>query len=151
MAVLEAFNATKAWYLKTTQPEAKSFKTMFLASALAKGNVALTAIIGSTLAGLAIFLGDTWPGAFTKLAVWVFFVLGLCALAARNHAYFSFVELDKARLGMTDRLIFAALNFVLMSVWAITFLSATTGLAFSFAYSAFIFFVFAPKKEETEV
>lgn len=144
------FEALKNWYLRTTKPQTVSFQTMFLASLFAKGNVLLTQLVGAALVGVALLLGDTWSGAFTKFAIWQLFVVGLCALAARGLRYFSFVEFDQNLSSINDRLILAGMNFILVSVWATTFLDPRLGMLLSAGYSMFTFFLFTPSKAEKQ-
>lgn len=138
----------KAWYLAQTKPQVVNFQTMFIASLLAKGNILMAQIVGGTLVAAALLLGDSADGAFNKFMVWQFFVVALCALSARNHRYFSFVELDQGYNSIVDRLILTVMNFFLVWQWASTFLHPSFGLLVSVCYGIFSFFLFAPRKTD---
>ena len=138
----------KNWYLSTTKPKEVNFKTMFLASLAAKGNIFMAQLIGAVLVAVALLLGDDGEGAFNKYMTWQFFVVALCAISARNHQYFSFMEMDKGYHSIIDRLILAVLNFLLVWQWAASFLHPSFGLLVSICYGIFTFFLFAPKKSD---
>lgn len=136
----------KNWYLGLTKPQEVNFKTMFLASLAAKGNILMAQLIGASLVAVALLLGDDGEGAFNKYMTWQFFVVALCAISARSHKYFSFTEMDKGYHSIIDRLILAGLNFLLVWQWATSFLHPSFGLLVSICYGIFTFFLFAPKK-----
>ena len=136
------------WYSGITHPKEVNFKTMFLASLAAKGNIFMAQIIGAALVGVAFLLGDDGDGAFNKYMTWQFFVVALCAISARNHQYFSFMEMDKGYHSILDRVILAGLNFLLVWQWAASFLHPSFGLLVAICYGIFTFFLFAPKKDD---
>ena len=136
----------KNWYLGLTKPQEVTFKTMFLASLAAKGNILMAQLIGAALVAVAFLLGDDGEGAFNKYITWQLFVVALCAISARSHKYFSFVEMDKGYHSILDRLILAGLNFLLVWQWATSFLHPSFGLLVAICYGIFTFFLFAPKK-----
>ena len=136
----------KNWYLGLTKPQEVNFKTMFLASLAAKGNILMAQLIGAALVAVALLLGDDGEGAFNKYMTWQLFVVALCAISARSHNYFSFVEMDKGYHSIIDRFILAVLNFLLVWQWATSFLHPSFGLLVSICYGIFTFFLFAPKK-----
>ena len=136
----------KNWYLGLTKPQVVSFKTMFLASLAAKGNILMAQLIGAALVAVAFLLGDDGEGAFNKYITWQLFVVALCAISARSHKYFSFMEMDKGYHSILDRLILAGLNFLLVWQWATSFLHPSFGLLVAICYGIFTFFLFAPKK-----
>ena len=136
----------KNWYLGLTKPQEVTFKTMFLASLAAKGNILMAQLIGAALVAVAFLLGDDGEGAFNKYISWQLFVVALCAISARSHKYFSFVEMDKGYHSILDRLILAGLNFLLVWQWATSFLHPSFGLLVAICYGIFTFFLFAPKK-----
>ena len=136
----------KNWYLGLTKPQEVTFKTMFLASLAAKGNILMAQLIGAALFAVALLLGDDGQGAFYKYMTWQLFVVALCAISARSHKYFSFVEMDKGYHSIIDRFILAVLNFLLVWQWATSFLHPSFGLLVSICYGIFTFFLFAPKK-----
>ena len=136
----------KNWYLGLTKPQEVTFKTMFLASLAAKGNIFMAQLIGAALFAVALLLGDGGEGAFNKYMTWQLFVVALCAISARSHKYFSFVEMDKGYHSIIDRFILAVLNFLLVWQWATSFLHPSFGLLVSICYGIFTFFLFAPKK-----
>lgn len=140
----------KNWYLAITKPAIVNFQTMFMASLLAKGNILMAQVIGGALVAAALLLGDDADGAFVKYFVWQFFVVGLCALSARSHRYFSFVELDKGFHSPVDRLLLAAMNFILVATWSMTLLDPRFGMVLAIGYGFFSFFLLAPKKTEAE-
>ena len=141
-------NGFKNWYVGLTSPKEVNFQTMFFASLAAKGNIFMAQMIGAALVAVALVLGDDGDGAFNKYMTWQFFVVALCAISARNHKYFSFVEMDKGYHSIIDRIIIAALNFLLVWQWAATFLHPSFGLLVSICYGVFTFFLFAPKKSD---
>ena len=136
----------KNWYLGLTKPQEVTFKTMFLASLAAKGNIFMAQLIGAALFAVALLLGDGGEGALNKYMTWQLFVIALCAISARSHKYFSFVEMDKGYHSIIDRFILAVLNFLLVWQWATSFLHPSFGLLVSICYGIFTFFLFAPKK-----
>ena len=136
----------KNWYLGLTKPQVVSFKTMFLASLAAKGNILMAQLIGAALVAVAFLLGDDGEGAFNKYITWQLFVVALCAISARSHKYFSFMEMDKGYHSILDRVILAGLNFLLVWQWATSFLHPSFGLLVAICYGIFTFFLFAPKK-----
>ncbi|MEP3232889.1 MAG: hypothetical protein ABJN04_01475 [Hyphomicrobiales bacterium] len=137
----------KTWYLGATNPKEVNFKTMFIASLAAKGNIFMAQLIGAALVGVAFLLGDDGDGAFNKYITWQLFVVALCAISARSHKYFSFMELDKGYHSILDRCLLAGLNFLLVWQWADSFLHPSFGLFVSICYAIFSFFLFAPKKD----
>lgn len=138
----------KTWYLGATNPKEVNFKTMFIASLAAKGNIFMAQLIGAGLVGVAFLLGDDGDGAFNKYMTWQFFVVALCAISARSHKYFSFMEMDKGYHSILDRCLLAGLNFLLVWQWADSFLHPSFGLLVSICYAIFSFFLFAPKKDQ---
>ena len=138
----------KHWYLRLTSPKEVTFQTMLFARLAAKGNIFMAQLIGAALVAVALLLGDDGDGAFNKYMTWQFFVVALCAISARNHQYFSFMEMDKGYHSILDRLILTGLNFLLVWQWASTFLHPKFGLLVSICYGIFTFFLFAPKKSD---